>query len=104
MLERFLKEDLQLNNLMALDKKLKKDGLSSYPHPWLMPNFLQFPTVSMGLGPIMGIYQARFLKYLINRELIKDEEERFGFFFGDGEMDEPEFFGCDWIGSERKVR
>ena len=69
-------------------QEVAKGGLSSYPHPWLMPNFWQFPTVSMGLGPIMAIYQARFLKYLINRGLVKDEGRKIWVFLGDGEMDE----------------
>ena len=59
-----------------------------------MPNFWQFPTVSMGLGPIMGIYQARFLKYLINRGLVKEENRKIWVFLGDGEMDEPESLGA----------
>ncbi len=68
-------------------------GLSSYPHPWLMPNFWQFPTVSMGLAPIMSIYQARFMKYLDNRELIDAGDRNVWTFLGDGEMDEPESLG-----------
>jgi pyruvate dehydrogenase E1 component len=68
-------------------------GLSSYPHPWLMPDFWQFPTVSMGLGPIMSIYQARFMKYLHNRELIDAGTRKVWAFLGDGEMDEPESLG-----------
>ncbi len=69
-------------------------GLSSYPHPWLMPEFWQFPTVSMGLGPIQAIYQARFLKYLQHRELTNTEERKVWAFMGDGEMDEPESLGA----------
>ncbi len=69
-------------------------GLSSYPHPWLMPDYWQFPTVSMGLGPIMAIYQAHFLKYLQNRELAKPEDRKVWAFLGDGEMDEPESLGA----------
>jgi pyruvate dehydrogenase E1 component len=65
-------------------------GLSSYPHPWLMPDFWQFPTGSMGLGPISAIYQARFIRYLDHRKLLRDEGRRVWGFFGDGEMDEPE--------------
>jgi pyruvate dehydrogenase E1 component len=65
-------------------------GLSSYPHPWLMPNFWQFPTGSMGLGPLMSIYNARFLKYLEHRGLLKDSGRKVWAFAGDGEMDEPE--------------
>ena len=69
-------------------------GLSSYPHPWLMPDFWQFPTVSMGLGPIMGIYQARFMKYLHNRGIVETEGRKVWVFCGDGEMDEPESLGA----------
>ena len=69
-------------------------GLSSYPHPWLMPMFWQFPTVSMGLGPIMAIYQARFMKYLHNRELQDTAGRKVWAFMGDGEMDEPESMGA----------
>ncbi len=69
-------------------------GLSSYPHPWLMRNYWQFPTVSMGLGPIMSIYQAHLLKYLINRGLLRDQQRKVWAFLGDGEMDEPESLGA----------
>ena len=69
----FLEGRLSAKQLDGFRQEVGKDGLSSYPHPWLMPDFWQFPTVSMGLGPIMAIYQARFLKYLINRGLVKDE-------------------------------
>ncbi|MBA1146770.1 pyruvate dehydrogenase (acetyl-transferring), homodimeric type [Ectothiorhodospiraceae bacterium WFHF3C12] len=70
------------------------NGISSYPHPWLMPDFWQLPTVSMGLGPIMGIYQARFLKYLHNRGLADTSNRKVWVFCGDGEMDEPESLGA----------
>jgi pyruvate dehydrogenase E1 component len=69
-------------------------GLSSYPHPWLMKDFWQFPTVSMGLGPINSIYQARFMRYLENRELIPKSDRRVWAYLGDGEMDEPESYGA----------
>jgi len=69
-------------------------GLSSYPHPWLMPDFWQFPTVSMGLGPLMAIYQARFMKYLQFRGLIPSSQRKVWAFMGDGEMDEPESLGA----------
>ncbi len=69
-------------------------GISSYPHPWLMPDFWQFPTVSMGLGPLMAIYQARFLKYLEGRGLAKTEGRKVWAFLGDGECDEPESLGA----------
>jgi pyruvate dehydrogenase E1 component len=69
-------------------------GISSYPHPWLMPDFWQFPTVSMGLGPLMAIYQARFMKYLQDRGLANTEGRKVWCFCGDGEMDEPESMGA----------
>ena len=81
----------QLDNFR---QEVKSGGLSSYPHPWLMPEYWQFPTVSMGLGPMLAIYQARFMKYLINRGLIKDEGRKVWAFLGDGEMDEPESLGA----------
>ena len=70
-----------------------KPGLSSYPHPWLMPSFWRFPTVSMGLGPLNAIYQARFMRYLENRGLIKPTPRKVWAFIGDGETDEPEVLG-----------
>ncbi|MFO7306836.1 MAG: pyruvate dehydrogenase (acetyl-transferring), homodimeric type [Gammaproteobacteria bacterium] len=70
------------------------NGLSSYPHPWLMPNFWQFPTVSMGLGPMMAIYQARFQRYLENRGIVPVSDRKIWAFLGDGEMDEPEAMGA----------
>jgi pyruvate dehydrogenase E1 component len=69
-------------------------GLSSYPHPWLMPDFWQFPTVSMGLGPMMAIFQARFTRYLEHRGMVKPSDQRVWAFLGDGEMDEPESMGA----------
>jgi pyruvate dehydrogenase E1 component len=69
-------------------------GLSSYPHPWLMPDFWQFPTVSMGLGPIMAIYQARFMRYLKDRGILSPQGRKVWCFCGDGEMDEPESLGA----------
>jgi pyruvate dehydrogenase E1 component len=69
-------------------------GLSSYPHPWLMPDFWQFPTVSMGLGPMMAIFQARFIRYLEHRGLVKPSDQKVWAFLGDGEMDEPESMGA----------
>lgn len=70
------------------------NGLSSYPHPWLMPDFWQFPTVSMGIGPLAGIYQARFLKYLHDRGIADTSDRKVWVFCGDGEMDEPESMGA----------
>lgn len=74
-------------------KEVDGKGLSSYPHPWLMPHFWEFPTVSMGLGPIIGIYQGRFMKYLHNRGLADTSHRKVWVFCGDGEMDEPESMG-----------
>jgi len=90
----FLEGRLNEKQLDSFRQEVKKGGLSSYPHPWLMPNFWQFPTVSMGIGPMLAIYQARFMKYLINRGLIKDEDRKVWAFLGDGEMDEPESLGA----------
>jgi pyruvate dehydrogenase E1 component len=70
------------------------NGLSSYPHPWLMPEFWQFPTVSMGLGPLMAIYQARFMRYLRDRGIVEAQGRKVWAFMGDGEMDEPESLGA----------
>jgi len=78
-------------------------GLSSYPHPWLMPEFWQFPTVSMGLGPICSIYQARFMRYLENRELIPRTGRKVWTFVGDGETDEPESLGALTLASREKL-
>jgi pyruvate dehydrogenase E1 component len=78
-------------------------GLSSYPHPWLMPAFWQFPTVSMGLGPLMAIYQARFLKYLHNRGLADTGDRRVWAFLGDGETDEPESLGAISMAAREKL-
>jgi len=78
-------------------------GLSSYPHPWLMPDFWEFPTVSMGLGPIQAIYQARFIRYLENRGLKKARGGRVWAFMGDGEMDEPESLGSITLASRERL-
>ncbi len=78
-------------------------GLSSYPHPWLMPNFWNFPTVSMGLGPLNSIYQARFMRYLENRSLIPVTNRKIWTFVGDGETDEPETLGSITLGSREKL-
>ncbi|ODS92302.1 MAG: pyruvate dehydrogenase (acetyl-transferring), homodimeric type [Comamonas sp. SCN 65-56] len=80
-----------------------KKGLSSYPHPWLMPDFWQFPTVSMGLGPLMAIYQARFLKYLHARGIANTENRKVWVFLGDGEMDEPESTGAIRLASRENL-
>jgi len=78
-------------------------GLSSYPHPWLMPNFWQFPTVSMGLAPLMGIYQARFNRYLEQRGLLDTSQSRVWVFVGDGETDEPESMGSLTLPTREKL-
>jgi pyruvate dehydrogenase E1 component len=78
-------------------------GLSSYPHPWLMPNFWQFPTVSMGLGPICAIYQARYMRYLENRGIIPKTPRKVWVFVGDGETDEPETLGALTLASREKL-
>jgi pyruvate dehydrogenase E1 component len=78
-------------------------GLSSYPHPWLMPHFWQFPTVSMGLCPIMGIYQARFNRYLEHRGLMPPSDNKVWCFLGDGETDEPESLGALTLASREKL-
>jgi pyruvate dehydrogenase E1 component len=81
----------QLENFRS---EVNGGGLSSYPHPWLMPDYWQFPTVSMGLGPLMAIYQARFMKYMHNRGMIDMADRKVWCFLGDGEMDEPESRGA----------
>jgi pyruvate dehydrogenase E1 component len=78
-------------------------GLSSYPHPWLMPGFWQFPTVSMGLGPIMSIYHARFLHYLDHRGIVDTSQQKVWCFVGDGEVDEPETLGAINLASREKL-
>lgn len=78
-------------------------GLSSYPHPWLMPNFWQYPTVSMGLGPIMSIYHARYNRYLRDRGLAETDDVRTWAFLGDGECDEPESLGCIGLAGREKL-
>jgi pyruvate dehydrogenase E1 component len=90
----FLEGRLSEEQLLNFRQEVGGKGLSSYPHPWLMPDFWQFPTVSMGLGPLMGIYQARFLKYLHCRGLADTAERKVWVFCGDGEMDEPESLGA----------
>ncbi|MGH9378276.1 MAG: pyruvate dehydrogenase (acetyl-transferring), homodimeric type [Terriglobia bacterium] len=91
----FLEGRLTVEQLENFRRELKPGGgLSSYPHPWLMPTFWQFPTVSMGLGPIQAIYQARFLRYLEDRGLKKIDGQRVWAFLGDGETDEPETLGA----------
>ena len=91
----YLEGRLTENNLRHFRKEVASpDGLSSYPHPWLMPEFWQFPTVSMGLGPMMAIYQARFQRYLEHRGIVPPSDRKIWAFLGDGEMDEPESMGA----------
>ncbi len=90
----FLEGRLSESDLDNFRQEVDGQGLSSYPHPWLMPDFWQFPTVSMGLGPLMAIYQARFLKYLESRGLARTPGRKVWCFCGDGEMDEPESLGA----------
>lgn len=95
---RFSKEQLD-----AFRQEVERDGLSSYPHPWLMPDYWQFPTVSMGLGPLQAIYQARFMKYLHQRDFINRTDRKVWCFCGDGEMDEPESLGAISLAGREKL-
>lgn len=90
----FLEGRLTEHQLAHFRQEIGGQGISSYPHPWLMPDFWQFPTVSMGLGPMQAIYQARFLKYLHHRGLTDTQKRKVWVFCGDGEMDEPESLGA----------
>ena len=99
----FLEGRLDVGKLDRFRQEVDGDGLSSYPHPWLMPDFWQLPTVSMGLGPIMAIYQARFLKYLHNREMIEAGQRKVWCFMGDGECDEPESLGAISLAGREKL-
>jgi pyruvate dehydrogenase E1 component len=100
----FLEGRLTEDHLKNFRHELRdKPGLSSYPHPWLMPDFWQFPTVSMGIGPINSIYHARFLRYLENREIIPRTDRKVWAFLGDGETDEPESLGALTVASREKL-
>ena len=99
----FAEGRLTEEQLLKYRQEVDGDGLSSYPHPWLMPEFWQFPTVSMGLGPLMAIYQARFLKYLHARGLADTANRHVWAFLGDGEMDEPESLGAISLGGREKL-
>ena len=100
----FLEGRLNERDLMNFRRELKPEGgLSSYPHPWLMPGFWEFPTVSMGLGPIMAIYQARFMRYLEDRGLKKKTNAKVWAFLGDGETDEPESLGAITLPAREKL-
>ena len=99
----FLYGQLSEQQIGKFRQEVDGDGLSSYPHPWLMPDFWQFPTVSMGLGSLMAIYQARFMRYLEHRELIPPSDRKVWAFMGDGEMDEPEALGSIGLAAREKL-
>ncbi|CAC9521061.1 Pyruvate dehydrogenase E1 component (EC 1.2.4.1) [uncultured Gammaproteobacteria bacterium] len=99
----FLEGRITEAQMLLFRQEAGKDGLSSYPHPWLMPDFWQFPTVSMGLGPIMAIYQARFMKYLHHREIKQTHKRTVWAYLGDGEMDEPESLGAISVAGREKL-
>ena len=99
----FLEGRLSAEQLDSFRQEVQGGGLSSYPHPWLMPDYWQFPTVSMGLGPLQAIYQARFMKYLHNRGLIDASKRKIWCFCGDGEMDEPESLGAISLAGREKL-
>lgn len=100
----FLEGRLTENQLEGFRQEVNNtDGLSSYPHPWLMPEFWQFPTVSMGLGPLMAIYQARFMRYLAQRGFDQKGNRKVWCFCGDGEMDEPESQGAISMAGREKL-
>jgi pyruvate dehydrogenase E1 component len=99
----FLEGRLSEEQLANFRQEVGRKGLASYPHPWLMPDFWQFPTVSMGLGPLMAIYQARFLLYLHGRGLADTAPRKVWAFCGDGEMDEPESLGAISLAGREKL-
>ena len=99
----FLEGRLSEEQLLNFRREVDGKGLSSYPHPKLMPKFLQFPTVSMGLGPLMAIYQARFLKYLHARSIADTANRKVWAFCGDGEMDEPESMGAIGMAARERL-
>ncbi|WP_434353853.1 pyruvate dehydrogenase (acetyl-transferring), homodimeric type [Psychrobacter sp. HD31] len=99
----FLEGRLDENQLLNFRREVDGKGLSSYPHPYLMPDYWQFPTVSMGLGPIMSIYNAHIQRYLTNRGLLKDQDRKIWAFLGDGETDEPESLGAISLAGREKL-
>ncbi|NBC48601.1 MAG: pyruvate dehydrogenase (acetyl-transferring), homodimeric type [Gammaproteobacteria bacterium] len=99
----FLEGRISEEQLYNFRQEVDGPGLSSYPHPWLMPGFWQFPTVSMGLGPIMAIYQARFMRYLSDRGILNTEGRKVWAFLGDGEMDEPESLGAISLAARERL-
>jgi pyruvate dehydrogenase E1 component len=99
----FLEGRITEDQMLKFRQETGEGGLSSYPHPWLMPDFWQFPTVSMGLGPIMAIYQARFMKYLHHREIKQTDKRTVWAYLGDGETDEPESLGAISMAGREKL-
>jgi pyruvate dehydrogenase E1 component len=99
----FLEGRISETQLEGFRQEVSRAGLSSYPHPWLMPDFWQFPTVSMGLGPLMAIYQARFMKYLTGRGAADTTDRKVWAFMGDGEMDEPESMGAIGLAARERL-
>ncbi len=99
----FLEGRLSEDDLDKFRQEADGDGLSSYPHPWLMPDYWQFPTVSMGLGPLQGIYQAHVMKYLGKRGLANPQDRKVWCFLGDGEMDEPESMGAIGLAGRERL-
>ncbi len=99
----FLEGRLTQRQLDGFRQEVDGQGLSSYPHPWLMPDFWQFPTVSLGIGAITSIYQARFMKYMQARELADTERRKVWAFLGDGEMDEPESMGSIGLAGRERL-
>jgi pyruvate dehydrogenase E1 component len=99
----YLEGRITEGQMLKFRQEVDKQGLSSYPHPWLMPDFWQFPTVSMGLGPIMAIYQARFMKYLHHREIKQTDKRTVWAYLGDGETDEPESLGAISMAGREKL-
>src|SRR6185312_7837261 len=99
----FLEGRLSEKHLKNFRQEVDGEGVSSYPHPWLMPNFWQFATVSLGLGPLQAIYQARFLKYLENRKFIEANQRKVWVFCGDGEMDEVDSVGALTVAAREEL-
>jgi pyruvate dehydrogenase E1 component len=99
----FLEGRFTEKQLLNFRREVGRDGLTSYPHPWLMPDYWQFPTVSMGLGPLQAIYQARFMRYMEHRGFTPESDRKVWAFLGDGEMDEPESLGAISLASREKL-
>jgi pyruvate dehydrogenase E1 component len=99
----YLEGRLSEDQLYNFRQEVDGEGLPSYPHPWLMPGFWQFPTVSMGLGPLMAIYQARFMRYLRDRGIVNTDGRKVWAFCGDGEMDEPESLGAISLAARERL-